>query len=331
MTDTPETSRPAKSGLDAAAPQHDSASVSRPHMSVSEQVHAADLISRLKELQPQLRPAERRVADAVLEDIEFAVRASSAELARRARVSEPTVTRFSRAMGCEGVRDFKLKLGQSLIVGSMYFREPPRLPDAAKADLPFADLVFDHARAALDRAESQIDDNLIREAIDLIAAARRVIVLGVGGGSTAIAQDTQYRLFRYGINVTAYSDVYLMRMAASTLGNNDVVIAISATGRTQEILGAVQLAQDYHAKVVAITKPNSELARVADTAITIDVPESSNVLKPTASRYAFLVVVDLLATGCAYRLGADAQETLRRIKYNLLNFRHGEVLEPLGD
>lgn len=331
MTDTPKTPRPDTIVRDGETSVHGPLDVTRPQMSVREQVHAVDLISRLKELQPQLRPSERRVADAVLEDIEFAVRASSAELAKRARVSEPTVTRFSRAMGCEGVRDFKLKLGQSLIVGSMYFREPPRLPDAAKADLPFADMVFSHARAALESAEAQIDNDRIREAIDAISTAQRVIVLGVGGGSTAIAQDTQYRLFRYGINVTAYSDVYLMRMVASTLGADDIVIAISATGRTQEVLGAVKLAQDYHARVIAITRPESELADAADIAITIDVQESSNVLKPTASRYAFLVVIDLLATGCAYRLGADAQEILRRIKYNLLNFRHGEVLEPLGD
>ncbi|WP_421723144.1 MurR/RpiR family transcriptional regulator [Bauldia sp.] len=300
-------------------------------MSPSEQAHAVDLISRLKEAQPDLRPSERRVADAVLADIEFAVRASSADLARRAKVSEPTVTRFSRAMGCDGVRDFKLKLAQSLIVGSMYLREPPRLPEAPNADLPFADMVFHHARAALDHAETQLDSDRIREAIDVIADARRVIVFGVGGGSTSLAQDTQYRLFRYGVDVTAYSDVYLMRMIACTLGADDVVIALSATGRIPEILGAVRLAQDYHACVVAITKPDSELAKAADIAVTIDIPEISNILKPSASRYAFMVVVDLIATGCAYKLGGDAQETLRRIKYNLLNFREGEVLEPLGD
>ncbi|MEX0860322.1 MAG: MurR/RpiR family transcriptional regulator [Cucumibacter sp.] len=300
-------------------------------MSVRDRTHAIDLISRIKELRPTLRPAERRVADVVLDDIEFAVGASNAALAARAKVSEPSVTRFSRAVGCAGVRDFKMKLGQCLIVGSMYFREPPEPPEKQRTGIPFADLVFDHAHKALDFAESQIDETRVLEAIDLISSATRVFVFGVGGGSTAIAQDTQYRLFRYGINVTAYSDVYLMRMVASTLKAGDVVIAISATGRTEEVLGAALLAQEYHAKVVALTRPRSALAKAADVALAIDIPEIANVLKPTASRYAFMVMVDLLATGCAYRLGADAQEVLRRIKYNLLNFREGEVLEPLGD
>jgi DNA-binding MurR/RpiR family transcriptional regulator len=83
--------------------------------------------------------------------------------------------------------------------------------------------------------------------------------------------------------------------------------------------------------VVAVTWPGSELAEAADVALTIAVPEIPNILKPTASRFAFLVAIDLLATGIAYQLGGEAQETLRRIKFNLMNFREGDVLEPLGD
>ena len=94
---------------------------------------------------------------------------------------------------------------------------------------------------------------------------------------------------------------------------------------------AAKLARQYHAKVVAITRSDSDLADAADIALTIDVPEVTDVLKPTASRFAFMVVIDLLATGIAYHLGLEAQENLRRIKYVLMNVREGNVLEPLGD
>lgn len=56
------------------------------------------------------------MADLVLGNVAFAVDASNAEIAKRAEVSEPTVTRFCRAIGCEGVRDFKLKLAQSALL-----------------------------------------------------------------------------------------------------------------------------------------------------------------------------------------------------------------------
>ena len=76
-----------------------------------------DILSQIKDSYGELRPAERRVADVVLADVTFSVDASNAEIARRAEVSEPTVTRFCRAIGCDGVRDFKLKLAQSVVVG----------------------------------------------------------------------------------------------------------------------------------------------------------------------------------------------------------------------
>lgn len=288
-----------------------------------------DLISHLKELLPGLRPAERRVADVVLGNIEFAVHASNARLAELAEVSEPTVTRFCRTLGCKGVREFKVALAQSLVVGGMYFRELPEVQDAAV--LPYWNSVLNNARNAIDRAAMQLDEAHLRASVDLIAKARRVFVFGVGGGSTALALDMQFRLFRYGITVTAYMDTYLIRMVVATLGSDDVVIVISATGRTPELIDALHSAQQYHARTIAITSPRSQLAEAADVALTVKVPETTEVLKPTASRYAFMVVVDLLATGVAYQLGQGAQETLRRIKFNLMNIRKGEIREPLGD
>ncbi len=289
----------------------------------------ADLISRLRELQPDLKPAEGRVAEVVLRDPEFAVHASNATLARRAHVSEPTVTRFCRSLGCDGVRDFKLRLAQSLVVGAIYFHDRPK--NGTGTAIPFRNKVFDDARNAIGLAEMQLDDKGILAAVDFIVNAKRVLVFGVGGGSTTLAQETQYRLFRYGISVTSYCDTYLMRMVVSTLGPEDAAIFVSATGRTVEMVDSASIARQYHARTIAITRSNTALANAVDVPLTMEIPESADVMKPTASRFAFLVVMDLLATAVGYRLGETAQETLRRVKFNLLNIRKGEVLEPLGD
>ena len=90
-----------------------------------------DILSQIKDSYGELRPAERRVADVVLADVTFSVDASNAEIAKRADVSEPTVTRFCRAIGCDGVRDFKLKLAQSVVVGRLYLAPAPP-PSPAK-------------------------------------------------------------------------------------------------------------------------------------------------------------------------------------------------------
>ena len=289
-----------------------------------------DILSQIRDSYGELRPAERRVADVVLADVTFSVDASNAEIARRADVSEPTVTRFCRAIGCDGVRDFKLKLAQSVVVGRLYLAPIPP-PDPSEDGSPLWNVVFGEARNALTLVERSIDPADIVRAAELVAGAHQVLVFGLGGSSTALAQETQNRLFRYGVVVSAHSDPYVMKMTASALKPNDVVIAISGTGRTREVVEAVTLARHYRARTIAITAPDSQLAAEAELALTVDVPEFPDPLKPTASRYAFLAIIDLVSTAVGYRLDPDARETLRRIKYTVLNHRKGKVLEPLGD
>ena len=289
-----------------------------------------DIISLVKDSYGELRPAERRVADVVLDDVRFAIDASNAALAERAQVSEPTVTRFCRAIGCEGVRDFKLKLAQSLVVGALYLAKPPVQPSSDNG-MPFWNAVFGEARLALQEAERQIDPVQLEKAAELVAKARQVAVFGLGGSSSALAQETQYRLFRYGVTVSAHNDPYVMRMTASTLKPGDLAIAISATGRTREVVEAVELARHYRAGAICITAPDTDLARACDVRLTVAVPEYPDTLKPTASRFAFLAAIDLLAVATGYKIDGPARETLRRIKYNIQIHRGGKEMEPLGD
>jgi RpiR family carbohydrate utilization transcriptional regulator len=122
-----------------------------------------------------------------------------------------------------------------------------------------------------------------------------------------------------------------MRMVAATLDKRDVVLAISATGKPKEIIDAVTIAREYGATTIAVTKPNSPLAAAADIPLGLYVPETPNALKPTASRFAFLAAIDLLAALTAYRSPRETQERMRRIKYALGSFGDGEAEGPLGD
>jgi DNA-binding MurR/RpiR family transcriptional regulator len=289
-----------------------------------------DIISIIKQKTAELRPSERRVADAVLADVNFAVHSANAELAKRAGVSEPTVTRFSRALGCAGVRELKVKLAQSLVVGRIYLEEPPRADDS-RAKPSLWQIVLEDIHRAINTAERQLVVPDFERAAEMIATCRRLVTFGVGGASTALAQEAAYRFFRLGIAVSTYSDSHLMRMIAATLDKRDVVLTISATGRPNEIVEAASIAREYGTTVIAITKPNSPLAAIASIPLGLYVPETPNALKPTASRYAFLSALDLLAALTAYRNPRETQERMRRIKYALVNFGDGEADGPLGD
>lgn len=289
-----------------------------------------DIISVIKQAAPNLRPSERRVAEAILADVDFALHSANGELARRAGVSEPTVTRFSRAVGCVGVRELKVKLAQSLVVGRIYLEEPPQAGN--NPDKPTVwQLILEDIHRAVNTAERQLVVADFERAAEAIASCGKLITFGVGGGSTTIANEAKHRFFRLGIAVANYSDGQLMRMVAATLEKKDVVLAISATGKPKEMLDAVAIAREYGATIIAVTKPNSTLAAAADIALGLYVPETPNALKPTASRYAFLAAIDLLAALTAYRSPRETQERMRRIKYALGNFGSGEADGPLGD
>ncbi len=290
-----------------------------------------DVLGRIKDQIDTLSPAEQKVGAAVLSDVRRAVDESIASLAQRAGVSEPSVTRFCRAIGCLGVRDFKLKLAQSLVVGELYLNADA-VPEPPDTDAPaYWSPILADARGAIREVERQLSPAAVQAAAGAVAAARQVVTFGLGGSAAILAEETQFRLFRYGVNVACCPEAYFMRMTAATLGPDDVVIAISASGRTAELIEAVNLARGYGATTIAITATASPLSDAVEHPLCVTVAETQDTLTPTSVRFAYLAVVDLLSAATGYTLGPRARESLRRIKYTALSHRAGNVLEPLGD
>lgn len=290
-----------------------------------------DVVGRIKDQLEALSPAERKVGATVLADVPRAAEESIARLARRAEVSEPTVTRFCRAIGCKGLRDFKLKLAQSLVVGEIYLNSEVEHPASDAEVPPYWLPILADAHGALREVERQIPPAAIQAAARAMAEARQVVTFGLGGSAAILAEEARFRLFRYGVNVSCCPEPYFMRMKAATLAPDDVILAVSGSGKTQELIEAVALARDYGATTVAITAKATPLAEAVDHPLTVLVAETRDTLTPTSVRFAYLAVIDLLSAATGYELGPKARESLRRIKYAALRHRAGEILEPLGD
>jgi RpiR family transcriptional regulator, carbohydrate utilization regulator len=291
---------------------------------------APDILGVVKDRYSALSPGERAVADVILSDVQGAITASNGEIATRAGVSQPTVMRFCRSVGCEGVRDFKLQLARSLAVGQAFLVQSA--PQAGPGEAPpYWTSILSEAHGALHEVERQLSAALVFAAADALAGAGRVATFGLGGSSGTLAEEAQVRLFRYGVPVMACSEPHVARMTAATLKPGDVLLALSSTGRTPEVIDALGIAARYGAKTIAITRPDSDLARAADIALTVWIGEYPDALTPSASRFAFLAILDVVAAATGYRLGPVARENLRRIKFNIMDARAGEKLEPLGD
>ncbi len=290
---------------------------------------AVDLISNLRQLHGSFAAREQKVADFVSAHLEEISAMTIAELAGAAGVSTPTVVRFCRTMGCDGFREFKLRLAQNLAVSLQYLAPSHR--DAPEGGVSAVDQILGALYATVNVMRQQLDPARMDAAVTALASAGQIVVAGVGGGSTMVAQEAANRLFRLGIPAVAVSDSYLLQMRAATLRRGDVLLLVSTSGEAAEIANAAGIAGGYGATTIAITRPGSRLAQEASVVIEADLPEDPDILKPTASRYAHLVIVDALAMSVAQARSAETTENLRRIRASLTAYHGRTGPQPLGD
>ncbi|WP_299257628.1 SIS domain-containing protein [uncultured Kushneria sp.] len=268
-----------------------------------------DLRARL----PAFRRSEQKVARFVLRNADEVIHLPLAALAGRVGVSEPTVIRFCRAIDCTGYQDFKLKLAQTLATGEQFSEFSMNETDSVAE---FSRGIFDSTVGTLLGVRDRIDATSMTRAINALSDASRVEFYGYGA-SGAVAIDAQHKFFRLRISTAAYSDPHMQHMSAVTLGEHDVVVAISQTGRSSSLLSSVDIALSHGATVIGLCPADSPLAEKCTLGLYIDVFEDSEVYRPMSSRIAHLVVIDILAVGVAKTRGPQLAEHLVAVKRSL--------------
>jgi RpiR family carbohydrate utilization transcriptional regulator len=275
------------------------------------------LLARIAAVLPELRKSERSVAERVLAQPDEVLHLSIGEMARRVGASQPTVARFATALGFSGYKEFKLRLAQSLASGVPFVHQDVGPDDTVEV---VASKVLGRAIGALIDVRNHLDPASVRRAVRILAAARRIECYGVGN-SGVVALDAQHKLFRYGVPTASYVDTHMIGMAATVLKHGDAVLAISASGRTTDLLVAVEIARESGAEVVAITAGGSPLAKLATVTLYADVREDPDVYVPMVSRLAHLAIIDVLSVGIALALGPALPKRLERSKQTLRDRR----------
>ena len=284
------------------------------------------MLDRIKASLPSLAPAEQRVAKLVLADPRAFANLPISELADRAHVSKPTVVRFCRSVGYDGLSDFKLKLAGSVSEGVPFVHRSVDVDDKTSDVLV---KVIDNTVAAFLKYRNDASSLAIQKATDALAATcnsgKRIEFFGVGN-SGIVAQDAQHKFFRLGVNTVAYSDGHMQVMSASMMGPGDCVVVISNSGRTRDLMDAAGIARKNGATTIVITASGSPLANLAKEAghihLAADHPEGYDRYSPMVSRLLHLMIIDVLATCLALRIGSKLQPRLLEMKNNLRNKRY---------
>lgn len=280
-----------------------------------------DLLKKTTIIIGELNPSEAKVARYVLSSPGKVVRQSIALLAQAAEVSEPTVMRFCRSLGCTGYQDFKLNLAMSLAGNTPYVHTSITQDDSTAQ---MAEKICQYSSNSLRVLSESLDIESLGRAIQILNNAGRIEIYG-SGASGIVALDAQHKLFRTQVPTVAYRDSHMQMMSASSLDENCVALAFSYTGRSLNIVEAAKLAAKRGAVVVGVTDKDSPLAEFCDPVINNPNIEDTVLFAPMVSRICQLTIVDILATGVAMEKGLDAWEHLKKIKQSVSSFR------PSGD
>lgn len=281
------------------------------------------MLHRLQASLNALTTAEQRVAKLVLGNPCRFVQMPISEIADRAHVSKPTVVRFCQSMGYDGLLAFKRNLASEAQEGVPFIH--PSIDPHDKIDHVLVK-VIDNSVATFQRCRCEVSPTALEQAIDALEAAHhgqgRIEFYGVGD-SGVVAQDAQHKFFRLGVNSIAYSDGHMQVMSASLRRPPDVVVAISNSGRTRDLIDAAQIGRANGATVIVITASDSPLATLGHIHLTADHPEGYAHYSPMSSRLLHLLIIDVLATGLALRLGAERlQPLLQSAKVHLHSHRY---------
>ncbi|MCK9376971.1 MAG: MurR/RpiR family transcriptional regulator [Syntrophobacterales bacterium] len=277
---------------------------------------------RLRGLYPSLKTALQKVADVILRQPEMAIYASVNEVAAVAHVSEATVMRFCRILGFKGFQDFKIALAREMVIPSTRFHEEV----SHEGDGALISKVFQTNTAALQDTLEILEIEAIEAAVQLLTNSRQVLVIGVSGSGPAVAYAGN-RFLLLGIKAFMYTDFYLMLMAASLLSQDDVVLAISNSGTTREIVETVRVAQEKGARVMCITNNSlSPLARICAPALVTASREMSLPEEAVASLVCQITILDALSASMSQSLSAQAQETLAKMEKAMVKV--GVMREP---
>lgn len=276
------------------------------------------LLQQMRERLPALPEAQRKVVQGILEDPRAAAGATVEQLAHSAQVSMPTVVRTCRSFGYDSVRDFMLALAQDLVVSGSHLHRSVSPDDSAQQ---VASKIIHAAVVSLTELGRRIDVDMIDRVATRLAQARRIDCYSVGSASCFMTNELQSRLFRMGRTANAIFDAHQQLVSASTLGPDGVAFVISHVGSMPYTLEAAKFARAQGATVVALTQPDTPLARVADLVLAVSVPPDAVMRVGTEAYLAHLLVIEILMVRLAQQLGPQVAHGLAQFKQLLQ--KHG--------
>jgi DNA-binding MurR/RpiR family transcriptional regulator len=277
-----------------------------------------EVLENIRDRLDELSGEEKLLAEYIMLNFAGIPMLSLVQLAEAAQVSPSTVVQFCDDVGCDGFHSLTTALAKVDSVAASVFFEGVDTFDLQHT----VGSVFANVKQTLDQTLETLDMDSMQQAVDAISEAAQIVVLGLGT-SGSIAQEFAYRLEWIGLNCNQYSDPHRQLMSVNLLGEKDLAIAVSHSGRTKNVVNSLRIARERGARTMCITDfPHSPIAQNADISLCAVHAETSLGVEMVATRAVHLTLIDAIAVSVALR---NKQRTVKNIKLNerlLLNLRY---------
>jgi|SRR5699024_5604665 len=250
----------------------------------------------------QFTKSEQKLHGYVVNNFEKIIYQSLTEIANACEVGEATALRFCRKLGYKGYQEFKLSIARE-----MSYHEK------TNNDETYIEKVKNSTVKTIENTYQLVQSQSLQEAIDNIFYAQSVVVYGVSSSGIA-GLDMQNRLMRIGLNIEAIIDPHNQMIRSNSVTEKTVVVAISLTGSTKDVVDAIQTSKKNGATIISITNyTESPLTEFSDIVLLTSAKENPLDSGSLTSKISQLYVIDLLCTGIFMKDYKHFEQTKRKV------------------
>ncbi|MCZ4274144.1 MurR/RpiR family transcriptional regulator [Maritalea porphyrae] len=252
-----------------------------------------NLISKLSASFDDLSHNERRIAQEILDDPAGITTMTSQNLAQQCGVSQSSIIKFCKKIGLSGFPALKITLSAEIartqsaeqIHGDIFSNDPLSA---------VAQKMYNSKVSALSETLKLNSTDDFSIAVEKLTAAKRIIILGVGG-SALVSSDFASKLTKLGKAVISGSDAHVHLANLARFGPEDLLVLISYSGKSKELLVAAEYAHQHNIPILRLTGPNA-IDNTNSNEFTLRCVASENLVRSSsiATRTAQLAITDLL-------------------------------------
>ena len=269
-----------------------------------------EILTTMRTKYNTLSAVQKVIANYVFKHTSEVILLPLSELAAKCNTSETTVMRFLRKLDYDSYQVFRVKIAQEI---------PHQHLESVYSEINQSDSIETIMKKVVASTVLSIKDlqqliasKDIKKAVGMMKSARQIIFIGVGS-SSFIAFDAYHKFLRLGMQVTATADSHLMSIMASHVTDKDLVIAVSHSGESRDILDCLRLAKKNYAGVIVFTSyRNSSIAKYSDVVLLSSANETKYRSDALVSRILQLVIIDMLYVAMVLEMGPEAVERINK-------------------